>query len=636
MVTIDQLIQQEINPFDPSTSRAGNFWYEDSNQFPVVHSIHQEAIEEIRNILQKIKRDRKRQTVLLQGDTGSGKSYLLGRLKKELKTEGFFVYVDPWVSRDSIWRHTLRCLVDSLTCTPEGEEDSQLISWLKDLVGRSTDQVDAKRFINNMKAAHPNVRWNSNLFFKVLYSLTQPDLYSVACEWLRGDELDDESLRQVGTRILINTEESAQNLIKNFGVVAASTKPIIICFDQVGAAGSRNSDGTVDLQPLLSLNTMLHNQKSNNLLMIISVVINVWREQRLEEPDLARIDHQIRLKKINLEQAKALWESRLYPFHQQASDQPNSSIYPLTEEDLKHNFPAGTTTPRNVLKLGETLLRRGEVDPLAAFNLAWRDQYNNLLPQVTKIRQYSSEQLIEMLKLALECLQIQSIKNQIFGGNTKFNAHSIRYLSDHNEAIGVIWNEEPNLRTFSALMKGIEKLDRASTFKKLYLIRQAEMGQSHHKGNQILRRLFQNHSHQHLIPTLESVLCLAVYREFYNSATIQELTIGDEIPNIFRLQELTRQSEVLNQCELIQNLINISPPPPTDDIKDFILAMIQTQLLIGRQVIIDKTLTEFKNQVSLDMINQTIETLANEQKLKIVNPNAKPEQQSISSLYKKK
>lgn len=629
MATIDQLIQQEINPFDPSTARAGNFWYEDTNQFPVVHSIHQEVIENLRNILQEIKRDRRRRTVLLQGDTGSGKSYLLGRLKKELKTEGFFVYVDPWISRDSIWRHTLRCLVDSLTCTPEGEEDSQLISWLKDLVGRSTDHMGCRTFISNMKAAHPNVKWNPNLFFCVLYSLTQPDLYSIACEWLRGDELDDDRLRQLKTRILINTEESAQNLIKNFGVVAASTKPIIICFDQVGAAGSRNSDGTVDLQPLLSLNTILHNQKSNNLLIIISVVINVWNEQRLEEPDLARIDHKIKLNKINLAQAKALWESRLYPLHQQASDLPSSTIYPLTEEDLKRNFPTGTTTPRNVLKLGEKLLRGGEVDTLAAFKLAWRDEYNALIQQKQGIRHYSSEQLINMLKIALECLQVQGTKNNIFRGNTKFNAHAISYFSRNRETIGVIWNEESNLRTFSALMKAIEKLDRGSTFKTLYLIRQEGMGQSHHKGNKIFRKLFQNHSHQHLIPTVESVLCLATYRELYNSAMIQELSIGDEIPNVSRLQELTRQANVLNQCELIQNLINISPLPPNDDIKDFIFTVVQTSFMIGRQVLTDKTLAEFRDRASLDTINQAIETLTNEQVIKIVNPNGTPEEQSI-------
>ena len=132
-----------------------------------------------------------------------------------------------------------------------------------------------------------------------------------------------------------------------------------------------------------------------------------------------------------------------------------------------------------------------------------------------------------------------------------------------------------------------------------------------------------------MIPTLESVLCLATYRELYKSATIQELSIGDEIPNVSRLQELTRQSEVLNQCELIQNLIHISPPPPNDEIKDFIFAIVQTSFMIGRQALTNKTLTEFRDRASLDTINQAIETLTNEQVIKIVNPNGTPEEQSI-------
>lgn len=633
MPTLDQLLQQEINPFDPSTSRAGNFWYEEPSTFSVINSIHQDAIEKISELLKGIKRDHKRRTVLLQGDTGSGKSYLLGRLKQKLQSKAFFVYVDPWISRDSIWRHTLRCIIDSLTCIPEGQKESQLILWLKDLVYRSDNQISRRAFIRNMKAAHPNVRWNSGLFFGILYSLTQPDLYPLACEWLRGDELDADSLKQLQTETLINTEENAQNLIKNLGVIAASTKPIIICFDQVGASGSRNTDGTVDLQPLLSLNTMLHNQKSSNFLIIISVVTDVWRQQRLEEPDLARIDDQIVLNKINLEQARAIWESRLYPLHQQASDQPASSISPLTDEDLQRNFPTGKATPRNVIKVGERLIRGGNVDTVAAFKMAWLDQYKSLHQQVKTIRQYSSEQLINLLKIALECLQIEEIQNDVFPGKTKFNSHAISYLFPQSEKIKIIWNEESNLNTFAALMKKVQKLNQKSDFKKLYLIRQQNIGDSRNKGYKILEEICKYNSNEHLIPSLESVLYLVTYREFYNAAIIQELTIGDEIPNVSRLQELTRQAEVFKKCDLLQQLMNFSPPPPPlDEIKEFLFNMVQIQFFIGRQVLIDKTIAEFSDQTSLTEVNHAIEQLTQEKKVKIINPSEPVEAQSICLL----
>jgi len=630
MPTLDQLLKQEINPFDPSTSKAGNFWYEQPSTFSVINSIHQEVIDKISELLKEIKRDRKRRTVLLQGDTGSGKSYLLGRLKRELQSQAFFVYIDPWISRESIWRHTLRCIIDSLTCIPEAQEESQLILWLRDLVYRSDNQINRRTFISNMKAAHPNVKWNPGTFFGILYSLTQPNLYAIACEWLRGDELDDDALKRLQTKTLVNTEENAQNLIKNLGVVAASTKPIIICFDQVGASGSRNADGTVDLQPLLSLNTMLHNQKSNNFLIIISVVTDVWQQQRLEEPDLARIDNHVVLNKINLEQARAILESRLYPFHQRASDQPASSIYPLTDEDLKRNFPSGNTTPRNVIKVGERLIRGGNVDTVAAFKMAWLDQYKNLQKQVKTIQQYSSEQLINILKIALECLQIEGIQNNIFADKTKFNSHTISYLSSQSAKIGVIWNEESNLNTFAALMRKVQKLNQKSDFKKLYLIRQQNIGGDRNKGYKILEEVLKHNSNKHLIPNLESVLYLVTYCKFYNAATIQELTIGDEIPNVNRLQELTRQSEVFNKCDLIQQLIKFLPPlPPLDEIKEFLFNMVQTQLFIGRQVLTDKTLAEFSDQTSLTEVNHAIEQLTQEKKIKIINPSEPIESQSI-------
>ncbi|MGK7917350.1 MAG: ATP-binding protein, partial [Prochloraceae cyanobacterium] len=162
MASLKEVIQREVNPFDSSTFRTGNFWTE-NNQAAIetVESIHQEAIEEITEILNLVAKDHRTRTVLLAGDSGCGKSYSLGRLKKNLNSKAFFAYIDPAPSSDCIWQHTLRYTVDSLMLIPEGEQESQLLLWLKSLYAFNADNFKKKllgqkrNFIQEMRATYP-------------------------------------------------------------------------------------------------------------------------------------------------------------------------------------------------------------------------------------------------------------------------------------------------------------------------------------------------------------------------------------------------------------------------------------------------------------------------------------------------
>src|SRR4028119_132867 len=161
MTPIEEIIKREVNPFDLLNLKPGNFWGEKQDSALTVESIHQEAIAEIEALLDLVATDHRSRTVLLLGDSGSGKSYLLGRLKRTLNPKAFFAYIGPWAESDHIWRHTLRYTVDSLMHVPEGQKESQLLLWLK---SRSafTDRSLIKKllgerglFINNFKATYP-------------------------------------------------------------------------------------------------------------------------------------------------------------------------------------------------------------------------------------------------------------------------------------------------------------------------------------------------------------------------------------------------------------------------------------------------------------------------------------------------
>lgn len=165
MASIDEIILRSINPFD--NIRSVNFWHKQVQPEPTVDSIHQEAIATIATALDQVAQDHSTRTVILDGDGGSGKTYLLGRLKKTFNNKAFFVYIPPFPQTDRIWRHILRYTVDSLVQIPEGQQDSQLLLWLINVLSAIKERgfkdrilkddifnllrSDRRKFINTLK-----------------------------------------------------------------------------------------------------------------------------------------------------------------------------------------------------------------------------------------------------------------------------------------------------------------------------------------------------------------------------------------------------------------------------------------------------------------------------------------------------
>ena len=364
MPSIDQVIQQGFNPFDPISFKSGHFWQEEStDQFQIIESIHQQELNQIIKFIHSTQQDHCTRTLLLTGDKGSGKSYFLGRLKEKLNQDVFFAYIAPWTDNEHIWRHTLRYTIDSLMNKPEGKTESQLLLWLKGLtIFKSPSLInqilgDRRTFISNLRSAHPVGIYEPKKFFGVLFDLTNADLYEIACDWLRGDDLDEEDLQLLGVKTSIDSEDAARHILENFGKISTSTQPIVLCFDQVENGEPRYAEGVVNLQPLMSVNTTFHNERFKNFVIIISIVRDNWRKagRKIEQSDRDRIEAGISLKSITLNQAQELWQSRLYPLHCQAEPQPNSAIYPLNAEVLDSHFPGGKVNIREALQLGQRL-----------------------------------------------------------------------------------------------------------------------------------------------------------------------------------------------------------------------------------------------------------------------------------------
>lgn len=674
MTSIENIIRSEVNPFDPTTFKPGNFWGETQNAAQTVNSIHQKDIEKIETILTEVTKDHHSRTILLNGESGSGKSYLLGRLKRTLNSKAFFAYIGPWPDRDSIRRHILRYTVDSLMQVPEGQTDSQLILWLKSLSAftqRSLKQrlfddsiwqllsSNRQNFIKHLKNTYKYAGiYNSDNFFGALYELINSDEEhsALAYEWLRGNDLSEESLAELKIKKSIDTEDAAWETLANLGRISTETQPIVLCFDNLDNIPIGN-DGFPDLQSLFNINTIIHNDSLKNFLIIISLITNYSKQNdnRIQQADKARIDYKIHLRNINLDQVEALWASRLYPIHAQTNKKPTSKISPLTREALEKQFPGGKTDPRSALifarqeyqKYKDTLaidtrstdnITPASVANEAEFNLLWQDEYKKIQSKISRISLLATPELIKMLEETLSALEIQHIKPKLLNG--KYANYSFSYQHPEQPIkIGIVWTEDLNMKSFYDVMNACNKALGENKCQKLYLIRSVTVGDSNLAGNQIYRQIFQGNSQRrHIKPTLSSVHYLATYHDLVNSALANELVVSGKTISLKELETLIRNTKIFDKCNLLQELAIVTKTETEEaaieiDIKDFLLNLVKTQGYMGKNILIKVALGNFP-QLNQSQVENQVQQLIWNNKIEIVNRKAAPKDQLVRYMHK--
>jgi hypothetical protein len=678
---IEDLIRQSANPFDQLNIRLGNFWSRADETAATIDTIHQNVFEDLTDRLGQVSKTHTSCSVLLTGDSGAGKSHLLSRLRHTLNDKAFFAYIGPWVDSQYIWRHILRYTIDSLMQTPEGKTESQLMLWLKGLSAFTKRnlkqrmfndsvwgilQSDRRKFINHLKNDYKDTGIRSpDIFFGVLHDLTDPGRYDLACEWLRGDDLSEDSLQLLRVKRCIESEDDAKNILVNISKIAADTLPIVLCFDNLDNIPDRE-DGGQDFQALFNVNTIIHNDGLKNFLVIISIITDTWRRNRdkINSADISRVNDTLSLRQISLDQAESLWASQLLSLHQSSSDTFTTPIFPLTRQLLEDAYPAGKTLPRNAIILGRekyqdykmSLLappkskpKSGKTEPeviispepkpeggntlerqTAEFQLKWQQEHARTLEKITKITSRSSPELIKMLWEVLLALEVNNCHLKVLVG--KYANYSLRYSEPQTgHQVIVAWSEDASMQSFSYLMKACEKATQNSSVQ-LYLIRAGDVGNSKLSGHQLYRQIFINTKHQHLKPSLAATQIIATYHSLVNATMAGELVLAGQVISLKSLQALARQTGLFQSCQLLQDLglveKDLLPIPPTQPIQDYILQTLTIQQLIGLDTLITSTIKQF-DQTNRHDVETIIRQLCDQGCAQIMNPKDTPAAQLI-------
>ena len=94
---------------------------------------------------------------------------------------------------------------------------------------------------------------------------------------------------------------------------------------------------------------------------------------------------------------------------------------------------------------------------------------------------------------------------------------------------------------------------------------------------------------------------LATYHSLVNAALANELVIEGRIINLKEFEEIIFDSQILNNCSLLQDLSVVVPTETQekqneldlDEIKNFVLNLIRKQSFMERNSIIENTLNQF-------------------------------------------
>ncbi|MCI4625169.1 MAG: ATP-binding protein [Candidatus Magnetoovum sp. WYHC-5] len=646
---IDRIIKIELNPFDPLTFSEGNFWKQNTDKGATVSSIHEEIVKDIKNNIEQIRQDNILRTILLLGDSGAGKSYLLGRLKRELNDKALYVYIGPWADGERIWRHTLWELVESLMYP---QEKPQLILFIDKLIENSSLNSE-EAFITYIRQTYQAFNVPKDLL-KALFYLKDENKKFIANSWLRGEILDDEDLKALGVVRSIESEEDAQKVINSIGSLARRVQPIVLCYDQLD--NIPKNDGKLQLQPLFDFNTTMHtNYPNTSFLVIISMIMDTFNlyKKNIQTADNARINSKIELEPIKWEQVETLWHKHLNKIHSKVSNnKPNSTIYPLSKDIFKkENKTKETILIRTALELGRRIYQEYkdgitktkkedkptiEESPIEEyFRIVWSTNY-----EATAINQISSQNLLKMLQEAIQALGFTDIipkflppikgKGKTYGQLVP--DFSLKYKDKNHSTTGLVWIEDKNLNLFCRIMEALEFASKENICDKLILIREGTVGNKSNKGFQIYDALLKQKQIIHIKPSLDSIKFLSAYHNLVNKACSKELVVGDKEPDLAQLNELMCTINKFNDCKLLTELGLIVPTNvnATDEhhaIKEYIYSVVATQKFLGLEAL--REVINKYTYLTIPTFDGFIDQLCKEKKIKYVDSKAQKDKKFV-------
>jgi hypothetical protein len=326
-------IPVQLNPFGDSAF--GSPW----NAIPAdVPSINDVAFRTVLSELDQVRMGGKA-SIVITGEPGSGKTHLLGRLRKAIGQDAAYIYVRCNASAATLWRHVRAAVAADLLKQEDGEP-----SRLQRVLRRKPEQLDKVSALSLRRALH---------------SYGEGRHVHAASAWLRGEALPQSDLDALGIGGERDDEDRSRETEAKDAVNGLleflDSDPTVLCFDQVEALQTYRGDeeGFHAMGTLVSELSDRHRH-----LLLVSCILSTSEDlvDRLtNKADRDRwLQRKVTLRPIAWEDALKLVAARLDSspdLAQLRQRHPQDPLWPLFAEALKPLFETtGLCLPRTLIQ----------------------------------------------------------------------------------------------------------------------------------------------------------------------------------------------------------------------------------------------------------------------------------------------
>jgi hypothetical protein len=330
-------IPVQLNPFGDSAF--GSPW----NEIPAdVLTINDVAFRAVLSELDQVRRGAKA-SIVITGEPGSGKTHLLGRLRKTIGQEFAYIYIRCNASAATLWRHVRAALAADLLKQDGGEP-----SPLQRILQQKPDRLDQVSGLSLRRA---------------LSSYGEGRHVHAASAWLRGEALPQPDLEALGIGAERDDEDRSRETEAKDAVNGLldflAPEPTVLCFDQVEALETYRGDrdGFHTMGTLISQLIDNHHH-----VLLVSCIVSAFEDHLDQLTNLANRDRwlqkKITLRPIQWDDALKLVAGRLDSspdLAQLRHQHPGDPLWPMNPEVLKPLFETtGLCLPRALIQACKT------------------------------------------------------------------------------------------------------------------------------------------------------------------------------------------------------------------------------------------------------------------------------------------
>jgi hypothetical protein len=275
------------------------------------------------------------------GDSGTGKTHLIGRVRKWMETQpqNLFVFVRMETSPAGIWRHLRRYVASSLL-----RKSSDGIRPLDMLLGQRKNELDlfADRDLSI-----------------ALEHLLEGRHVRDAAAWLRGEGLPEDVLKSLFLSTP-GTDDDLEVISRHIVLsICQLVRPgvVVFCLDQIEAVMSSSSDRDGPHAFAKAVSCLVEETRSAGVICCEQSVFMNTMEQILDNAAKSKVmGRRAAIHPLTWEQAKRLIAARLDTVPELAAERKrHDSGWPLTEKHFQERFPGDAAPARSVIALCKDL-----------------------------------------------------------------------------------------------------------------------------------------------------------------------------------------------------------------------------------------------------------------------------------------